>query len=146
MFSTAAVHFSLSNCSRGTTDLKAERYDHNKLSEAEYTGYWLSYVGGICNKCNCSLTASTIYLESPNAQKSFNLVMNVNQSDCPGDDSCTCLGYPDYLIGRYDADELQINANMGDYSCLGVRTQDGYGIYLNCHGPHRSETIVLTKN
>ena len=116
--------------------------------EGTENGYWFSYApDSSCQKCNCSVTVTT---EMSNRDPIFptTLVLNVNKSDCKYRTSlgrdCTCYGYPDYFIGTMSVNGF-INGSMGDSWCIGVKDLwVNHPTFLNCHGGHRSETIIYT--
>ena len=117
------------------------------LDGAIANGYWFSYTpGSSCSKCNCSVTVTNVF-SNFGSGSATTFVLNVNKSDCKLETSldrdCTCYGYPDYFIGIIYESGF-INGSMGDSWCIGatqIHTAQSQ-TFLNCHGVHRSETIV----
>jgi hypothetical protein len=151
-----AVHWSLSSsASLRITHLEQNaKQSHFKDYGTNGLGYWLSYPGDECLKCNCSLNATAIYKEhvinhnvTPVPTWTDFWTIFMDKSDCTGEGKsishkCQCYGNPDILVGQVNQ-EVYFTGTMGDSTCFGTR-YDGNGLFaLTCHGQKRSETIVL---
>ena len=111
-------------------------------------GYWVSYPGDECLKCNCSLKYTTIATIEVTSNKTYRfMTMFMNKSDCAGQGSmnhdCYCYGNPDYLIGQTDRENnFQFNGTMGDLNCFGT-LYSSIAVTLTCRGQKRSETMII---
>ena len=154
MFLCIVALHCLSPSARSTT---LEHKNHFKYGNSVY-GYWLSYPGGECLKCNCSLNATVTAFDTvvinnyysenvPYIAEVYTIFMN--KSDCIGERSsferkCYCYGNPDFLIGQVANDKF--TGTMGDSNCLGAYYgyERGSGVFsVTCHGQKRSETMIL---
>ena len=135
-----------------------ERKNNFKYGNSVY-GYWLSYPGSECLKCNCSLNVTVTAFDTvvinnyysqnvPYIAEIFTIFMN--KSDCIGERSslerkCYCYGNPDFLIGQ--AANIKFTGTMGDSNCLGAYyegiNRGGIQFSVTCHGQKRSETMIL---
>lgn len=90
----AAVHWSLSpsvSSLKYDHDAKQNRFKYGAREVRLWHGYWLSYPGDECLKCNCSLNAMIIAeadTSLDNGQMYIHfLTMFMNKSDCVGQQS-----------------------------------------------------------
>ena len=145
VLSIFAVHFS----TLFSASAIGGHHSQTKQSDAEYEGYWLSYPGNECLKCNCSFTAKFIptFVD-------ISILLFIDKSDCDGDgiptQTCYCRGNPDFLVGsRYQlqsGSSYYMNGSMGDSTCFGLVRDYVDPVAINCQGRQRSETLMFTKS
>ena len=151
------MHWSLSSAA-SLRSTQVENNDIIKQSSLKHYGtpahgYWLSYPGDECLKCNCSLNATIVFQSEytnynvenhPTVTQFLTIFMNI--SDCAGEASfithkCQCYGNSDFLIGQINQD-THFTGTMGDLNCFGMFNFPGGDFFaLTCQGQKRSETI-----
>ena len=142
VLSIFAVHFSTLF---SASAIGGHYYSQTKQSDVELKGYWLSYPGNECLKCNCSFTAEYI-----STSVAYSILLFVDKSNCDGDGTptqgCYCRGNPDFLVGSfYQLPAGQhMNGSMGDSTCFGLFVDFRSPVAINCQGRQRSETLMFT--
>ena len=153
----AAMHWPLSSAA----SLRSTQLEHNNIIKQSRLkdsgtlayGYWLSYPGDECLKCNCSLNVTikfqsryTNYNVENHPTVTEFLTIFMNKSDCAGEASsvthkCQCYGNPDFMIGQINQD-THFTGTMGDLNCFGAFDfHDSDFFAVTCQGQKRSETI-----